>query len=175
LWITQSHVLSDKENAENFKTVFETIEDIENVTLIIKQHPGEGERFTRMINNYLGNHEIEAVLTEKNSDTYEQIYVCDLLMTKTSTTALEAVALNKPVIILNLSGIADTVDYVQQGVALGVHRGKDLRTVIERLLTSDIELARNREQFIRKYLHKIDGKATERVVNIIGKIISKEK
>lgn len=175
LWTTQSHGLSNEENTENFETVFETMQEIKNVTLIIKQHPGEGERHTEMIKKYLSNYTVDVILTEKNSDTYEQIYICDLLMTKTSTTAMEAVALNKPVIILNLGEQADTIDYVQQGVALGVYKEEDLKTAIRKLLASDAELARNREQYVRKYLYKIDGKAAERVVNIIGKIINKEK
>jgi hypothetical protein len=175
LWTTQSHALSDSENALNFETVFETLQNIENVTLIVKQHPGEEERHTEMIKDYLRKHKVDAVLTKKDSDTYEQIYVCDLLMTKSSTTAMEAVALNKPVIILNLSGEADVVDYVEQGIALGVYKEEDLKITIEKLLTSDLELAGNREQYIRKYLYKIDGKATERVVSVIERIIHKEK
>jgi hypothetical protein len=42
-------------------------------------------------------------------------------------------------------------------------------------MASDLELAGNREQYIRKYLYKIDGKAAERVVNVIERIIHKEK
>jgi hypothetical protein len=175
LWTTQSHGLSDGENALNFETVFETMQNIENVTLIVKQHPGEGERHTEMIKDYLKKYKVDAVLTKKDSDTYEQIYVCDLLVTRTSTTAMEAVALNKPLIILNLSGKSDAVDYVEQGVALGVYKEEDLKITIEKLLTSDLELAGNREQYIRKYLYKIDGKAAERVVSVIERIIHKEK
>jgi len=175
LWTTQSHALSDGENALNFETVFETMQNIENVTLIVKQHPGEEERHTEMIKDYLRKYKVDAILTKKDSDTYEQIYVCDLLMTKSSTTAMEAVALNKPVIILNLSGEADLVDYVEQGVALGVYKEEDLKIAIEKLMASDLELAGNREQYIRKYLYKIDGKAAERVVNVIERIIHKEK
>jgi len=96
-------------------------------------------------------------------------------MTKTSTTAMEAVAVNKPVIILNLSGEADVVDYVEQGVALGVYKEEDLKIAVEKLLISDLELAGNREQYIRKYLYKIDGKAAERVASVIERIIHKEK
>jgi glycosyltransferase involved in cell wall biosynthesis len=85
--------------------------------------------------------------------------------------AMEAVALNKPVIILNLSGEPDVVDYVEQGVALGVYKEGELKPTIEKLLKDDSELAKNRKKYIEKYLYKIDGKATERVVKLIEEMI----
>ena len=167
LWITQCHALSDEENIKNFKAVFETMENLKNATLIIKQHPAEGGEYTKMIKEYLSNYKISVVLTPKNSDTYEQLFACDLMITRHSTTAMEAIALNKPVIILNLSGEPDPVNYVEEGVALGVYKDEDLKLTIKKLLRDNSMLAKNRERYIEKYLYKIDGKATERVVNLI--------
>jgi len=167
LWTTQCHGLSYEENIKNFKVVFKTIQNLKNTTLIIKQHPAEGKKYTKMIKKELKNYKINAIITPKDSDTYEQLFVCDLMITRHSTTATEAVALNKPVIILNLSGEPDPVEYVKEGVALGVYNEKDLKPTIEKLLRDDSELAKNRKSFIEKYLYKMDGKATERVVNLI--------
>jgi len=175
LWTTQCHGLSEEENIKNFKTVFETMRNLKDVTLVIKQHPGEGRRYTKMIGKYLNKYKLNAVVMPRDSDTYEQIFVCDLMMTRHSTTAMEAVALNKPVIILNLSGEPDPVEYVKEGVALGVYKEEDLKPVIERLLKDDSELAKNRKRYIEKYLYKIDGKATERVVKLIGEMIEESK
>jgi glycosyltransferase involved in cell wall biosynthesis len=171
LWTTQCHGISDEENARNFATVFGVMQNIKNVTLLMKQHPSEGERYTKIIEDYLAKYKIDAILAPKSSDTYEQLFFCDLLMTKSSTTAMEAMALNKPVVILNLSGGLDDVDYVEQGVALGVYRGKELRSAIEELLKDDSSLAKNRQRYVEKYLYRIDGKATERVANVIQAII----
>jgi hypothetical protein len=175
LWTTQCHGISDEENIKNFKAVFEIMQNIENATLIIKQHPREGEIYTKTIKDYLDKYKIDAVITPKSSDTYEQLFVCDLMITRHSTTAMEAVALNKSVIILNLSGEPDPVEYVKEGVALGVYKPEDLKPTIEKLLKEDSELAKNREKYIEKYLYKIDGKATERVVNLIERMIESSK
>jgi len=175
LWTTQCHGFSDEENIRNFRVVFETVEKIENVTLVIKQHPGEDKRYTEMIRDNLANYKIDAVVTPTSSDTYEQLHACDLLITKSSTTAMEAVALNKPVIVLNLGGEADIVDYAEQGVALGVYKEEDLNPSIEKLLKDDSELAKNRQRYIEKYLYKIDGKATERVIGLIERMIKKKE
>ena len=171
LWTTQCHGLRNSENIKNFNTVFTTMQNLKDVSLIIKQHPGEGEGYTKMIKGYLNKYKINAVMTPKESDTYEQIFVSDLMIARHSTTAMEAVALNKPVIILNLSGEPDPVDYVEEGVAVGVYKEEDLKPAIEKLLKDDSDLARNRKHYIGKYLYKIDGKATERVVDLITKVI----
>ena len=175
LWATRCHGLSDEENKKNFRAVFKAMQDLKGTTLIIKQHPGEGEKYTKMIKDYLGENKISAVVMPKSSDTYEQLFVCDLMITKNSTTAMEAVALNKPVIILNLSGEPDSMEYVKEGVALGVYKNDDLKQVIEKLLEDDLELAKNRKRYIEKYLYKIDGKATDRVVKLIEEMINERQ
>ena len=175
LWTTQCHGLSDEENIKNFKVIFETMQNLKDTTLIIKQHPGEGKRYTKMIRNYSEKYKTNAIITPKDSDTYEQLFVCNLMITRHSTTAMESVALNKPVVILNLSGEPDPVEYVKEGVALGVYKEEDLKPAIEKLLKDDSELARNRAKYIEKYLYKIDGKSTERVVKLIGEMIRERR
>ena len=175
LWTTQCHGLNDEENAKNFKAVFRTMQNLKDVTLVIKQHPNEGKRYTKMIKDYLNKYGIDVVIPPASSDTYEQLFACDLMITRHSTTAMEAMALNKPVIILNLSGEPDSVEYVKEGVALGVYKGEDLKATIEKLLKDDSELAKSRKKYIENYLYKIDGKATERVVKLIEGMINESR
>jgi UDP-N-acetylglucosamine 2-epimerase len=105
----------------------------------------------------------------------EHLYVCDLMITRGSTTGMEAVALNKPVIVLDLTHKSDVIGYVKEGVALGVYKAEDLKPTIEKLLRDDSEIAKNRERYIEKYLYKVDGKATERVVNVIEEMIKESR
>ncbi len=67
------------------------------------------------------------------------------------------------------------MEYVKEGVALGVYEGKDLKPATEKLLKDDADLAKNREKYVQKYLSKIDGKATERVVGLIEKMMKEGK
>ena len=171
LWTTQSHGLSDEENTKNLVAMFKAIQNLKNTTLIIKQHPGEGKKDTKKIKQYLTDHKINAVIVPKSSNTYEQIFVCDLLITRHSTTAMEAVTLNKPVIVLNLDDGTDYAGYVKEGVARGVYKEEDLATAIKELLQDDFCLAKNRDEYIEKYMYKIDGGASERVVDIIENMV----
>jgi CDP-glycerol glycerophosphotransferase (TagB/SpsB family) len=172
LWATQCHDMSDEENIINMKAIFGCIENLENITLIIKQHPEEGIAYTKMISDYLRKYSINAIITSTDSDVYEQLYICDLMITKNSTTAVEALSLNKPVIVLNLTKESDVMDYVKTGVALGVYKEEDLKISVERLLKNDADIAKNRLSYIYQSLYKIDGRSSERIVEIIEDIIA---
>ena len=169
VWTTQAHGLSKIENKRNIECFSNLLKHNSKINLFIKPHPGETDLFTyRPLVN-------QNVTISKDVNLYELLYTCDLMITRHSTTAMEAVALNKPVIILNLSGEPDPVEYVKEGVALGVYKEEDLKTAIEELLRDDSELAKNRKRYIEKYLYKIDGKATERVVTLIEGMINERQ
>ena len=170
LWTTQCHALSEEENTANYQAVFGVMKDLRGITMIIKQHPAEGERYTEIIRRYIEDCQINCFIAPRNSDTYEQLFICDLVIAKASTTVMEAVALNKPVIILNLSGESDPVEYVQEGVALGIYTKDDLKDGILKLLADDSELALNRSRYVEDYLCKVDGLATDRVVSLLIKL-----
>jgi CDP-glycerol glycerophosphotransferase (TagB/SpsB family) len=171
LWITQTHGLPIDENEKNISAVFNAVKSLKNVQLVIKLHPAEDQNATM----YKKDKSFNPVIVDGKADTYVLLYACDLMITRHSRTAMEAVALNKPVIILNLSGEPDPVEYVKEGVAFGVYKEEDLKPAIEKLLRDDSELEKNRRSYIEKYLYKIDGKATERVVNLIEKMIEEAK
>ena len=171
LWTTQSHFLSDNENFINYDTVFNAVKGIDNVLLIIKPHPGEGTKYLKMIESFRNKYPVHCYVPRKTEKTPELLSICDLLITKHSMTGLEAIALNKPVIVLNLGGLQDVGDYVREGVTSGVYNKNDLKPAIDQLLLDDSGLERNRQAYIKNHLYAIDGKATERIVSIINNLI----
>ena len=171
LWTTQSHGLGDEENEKSWTTVFRAMKQLENTTLVIKQHPGEGSDYTRRIKSCLKSYEISAVVAPKDSDTYTHLACCDVMITKFSTTATEAVILGKPVIILNLSGDPDRVDYVRQGVAYGVYEEGDLSRAIKEAVSNKGAFEENRERFKADYVFECDGRATTRVVELLNSVL----
>lgn len=171
VWITQTHGLSLNENIKNISALYSATKPLQNVQLLIKLHPGEDQKAPL----YRKNTTVQPMIVDGKADTYALLYACDLMITRHSTTAMEAVILNKPVIILNLGGEPDPVDYVREGVAIGVYNENNLKKTIVELLEDDSTLSNRRKDYIEKYLFKIDGKATERVVDLIEKIIAERK
>ncbi len=164
--------LPDEENRFYLETILHAINGISNAFLVIKQHPGETESHRRMILEMLVENRENAVLVPKTSDTLSLIWASDLVLTRYSTVGLEAVALKKPLIILNLSGQPDPIDYVSRGVAIGVYNASDLQLAIVKSLSfNDHNMAANRDEYILDNLYKMDGGSSQRVYNLIDKLL----
>lgn len=167
LWTTQCLVLSDEENIKNLRAVREAADKLNDVVMVVKQHPREEKKHTQMIKRYLNPTGKNIVLVRQTADARYLIYACDVMITKFSTTATEALALDKPVIILNLGGEPDLIKYVEEGAALGVYKGEDLGAAVTRLLKDDTELVEKRKRYIHQHLYKNDGQATQRAAEVI--------
>jgi predicted glycosyltransferase len=163
LWMTSTHSLLPHENLESIDAIYSTMLSFEDAQLVIKLHPTEDQNAPL----YRKNNTYHPIIANKETDTYALLFACDLMITKSSTTALEAIILNKPIVILNLSGEPDKIDYVKEGVAIGVYDKKDLKVVIKEILYNEKFLIVNRDDYIEKNLYLIDGKASERALNII--------
>ena len=172
LWCTQTHGQSLDENISSINAVYSTMASIkDDAQLLIKLHPEEDQNAPL----YRENTQYQPMILKRDVDTYALLSICDLMITKNSTTAMEAVILNKPVIILNLSGEPDRMNYVHENVALGVYDPANLSSAIEKLLDDSSILHEKREEFIKKYLYKVDGKATERVVTLMKSLLDEAK
>jgi surface carbohydrate biosynthesis protein len=152
---------------ENINCFLGLIKSIPEITLFIKPHPNEEdfsiyEPLTRCKN----------VVLSRDVDLYKLLNACDIMITKNSTTAMEAAALDKPVIVLNLSRIPDVVDYVKEGIAVGVYKSEDLPPRVKALLKDESELESSRKGYIKKYLYKVDGRSSDRVAEFMANLIN---
>lgn len=175
LWTTQCHGLSNSENKRNFSCVLNTLKQLDNCVLLIKQHPAEGRKYTRFIKEFIWNYDLPVSLLPKNSDTNLLMLCCDVMITKNSTTAIEALLLEKSVIILNLSGEPDAVDYVNEGVAKGVYREEDLLISITELFEAKFPKNNDRETYLHKYMGGLDGNATQNVILEIKECLNRKR
>ncbi|MCX6654430.1 MAG: hypothetical protein NTY03_04830 [Candidatus Bathyarchaeota archaeon] len=165
--------LPDEENRHYLSVILQAIKDTPEAFLVIKQHPGETESHRRMILDKMAEINAPAILVPKSSDTLKLIWASDLVLTRFSTTGLEAIAFNKTLIVMNLSGQPDPVDYVIKGVAKGVYHATDLRPAIEESFITGVKATlQNRESYIIDNLHKMDGNSAQRVYALIDKMLS---
>ncbi|MGD0644433.1 MAG: glycosyltransferase [Candidatus Bathyarchaeia archaeon] len=114
-----------------------------------------------------------AIVLDPKAYTFESLYASDVVLTVNSTTAIEAMILDKPVVIVNLTGQPDAMPYVKSGAAIGVNREQDVHNAIFRALydnQSQEELANGRLTFVRMHVHQI-GQGTENIVKLINQMI----
>jgi hypothetical protein len=144
----------------------------EGILLLIKPHPNEDGAIHNQIVRELKAGNIKVL--SKNANTYELISISDILITRHSTTGLEAIILDKPVIVVNLMSGADGFPYVEYGSALGVYRKEDIwpavKSIFEDKLVSD-NLRKGRAGFIRDFAHRIDGESSKRIVALMNSMV----
>jgi glycosyltransferase involved in cell wall biosynthesis len=164
VWTSQPD-RSDIESTKIIRSISNLL-DCMHVNLFIKPHPLE-----RDLSVYNPLTQRENVRLSKEVDIYKLLNACDLLINTSSTTAMEAAALNKPIIVLNLSGMPDVSDYVTEGIALGVYDEKDLPAAVKMLLENNDMQRLQREEYVKNHLYKIDGKSSERVAAFIKSLV----
>ncbi len=94
------------------------------------------------------------------------IAASDLLVTRFSTTAVEAALLQTPVMAVNLSGGPDQYPYVDEGAAEGVYSPEKMLPTLDRLLHdagARRRLIESQQRFLDRHLGVRDGRATERI------------
>jgi len=144
---------------------------IPDVQLIVKPHPGEDIAWHKKI---MEEENIKVPVIDPKSDIFEAIYASDIIATFSSTTATEAIIMDKIVLIVNLTGQEDPMPYVSSGAAVGVYNKEFLVHTLQNIL-KDEDLRNNlqlgRERFIRDHLYKIDGKSTDRFVELVKRMV----
>ena len=159
--------LSKSEYVSFLQCFYKAVKELSDTQFIVKPHPNENPEIHQEMLNLNGNNG-NLILMEKEADTFELIYLCDLLITFHSTSGLEAVVLEKPVITVNMTGRPDPADYAEKGIAIGVYEEKNLCNAVDDALNNEEtrnSLAKAREHYVNDYL--LDGKAKERIGDVI--------
>ncbi len=149
-----------------FSAVIRTFKKLKDVKLIVKLHPSDDPSPYKTILQEL---KYEAIIS-KNIDLHELIICSDLLISVHSTVILEALALEKPVIQLNLMEKYDIFGEKANKLIQFVNRENQLSNAIKVLLYNKSYskwLREKRKEFISEYFYKIDGKSTERFIKVL--------
>ena len=169
---TTQALWSMKSRENLLRAVLEATKKLQNVILLIKPHPGENEDWHKKIVKEMGVR--NAIVLDRHYSTAKALFVCDLMITSSSTTAMEAMALDKPVITINLEGKTEYYPYAKSGAAIGVFNPEYLLPTIEDVLQNENlrrKLAKRRQKFLSEHICKTDGRSSERIVNLISDIV----
>lgn len=137
--------------------------------LVIKLHRDDDLAATRDLVRASGEGSTCTVL-QSEVDLYDLLSACDVAVTFCSTAGLEALLLNKPLIVLNPTNRPDLIDYAAGGAALGVRTAHELNAALIRLLSNSQLLGhqcRNKNEYLAAQLGPLDGHATARVAQLV--------
>jgi UDP-N-acetylglucosamine 2-epimerase len=163
----------DYDETERMLTgVIEAVMKNRDIQLVIKVHPGENiEKYIMLADRY----DDSRIIVTKNTDLYTLLSKCEMLITKYSTTALEAMVIDKHVITINLTGIPTPVPYAEEGASLGVYRYEDIEPAINESLYDEETRKKYKEErlkFVRRWAGEPDGKASQRIVSLMKEMIA---
>jgi hypothetical protein len=141
--------------------------------LVVKLHPYE--RYEELADSILEKDCDKNIVVMKDINIFDLMYICDLLITKWSTCALEAILLDKLVMTINLGAAPDPFPYADNNVALGVYREEDITPSLRRILydrNTKEKLRENRSKFIENFAYRLDGNATDRILSLTQEMMT---
>jgi hypothetical protein len=173
LFTSQPFVVGAFKSLQSRNKIIENIYSLSSpdMPIMVKPHPGEDMRLHRK----LAKKYPYTILANKESDTNQLIKQCEIFMTCSSTTALQAMIAEKLIIIINLEGCSEHTPYYQIGATLRVDSPDELVRILRYALDNRDEVLRKlrqeRNNFVMRNAYLPDGKASERVRDIIVEMV----
>ena len=159
-------------NLKVIETIGTCFDHLNGVHLIVKPHPREDPKaYTETCTLFKS-----VTLCSNQENTSSLVASADVLITVSSTVAIEAILLDKPIVCLNMSN--DESVYTSSGAALNVTKYEDIIPAIKDALHNDVvleNLADARKVFTYQHTYHRDGKASKRVADLAISMIEDNK
>jgi UDP-N-acetylglucosamine 2-epimerase len=131
VWMSLSQTFTPQENNRNRGAVYNAVKSLKDVQLVIKLHPEENKKTAQYDK---GRFFKPKIVGGWGSFTFELLNAANVVITHYCTTAIEAIILNKPLIIIDFSGRLTKVPYIESGAAICVDNETALAPEIEKIL-----------------------------------------
>ena len=151
--------------------IFRALKNIPELQIIVKPHPrGDSKKYEQIAKK----EGLNVTIIHEDSSVFEPIFASDLVITLPSTVVTEAVMMSKPVLLVEFNNQKEEIPWVESGVALRVSEEKHAEEKIRLLLFNRNiikKMFQSREKFVANHLYKLDGKSTERQVELVLRMI----
>lgn len=155
------------------KLVIDTCAKFHGYILIVKLHPRESlKNYGYIKQNPLPDR--FRLVNDEDTYLWDLIYTSRLVITQSSTTGVDAILFDKDVINLNLI-IKTQPDYAREGATINVYYEDELIGGIDRILNDkaiQANLKEARERFIQNNFPEFDGRATDRVMELVSQLMT---
>jgi hypothetical protein len=164
-----------KESSESkiaLKEVVNSLKGMKNVALVIKVHHVDDNSFYE---TFLSDLEYDAIVT-KETDLYTLLFCSDLVISISSTVMLDALIMDKPVVQINLLENYGYFSDLENKVFTKVTKKENLSDVIKNSLfdkSLSKKMEKERKKFILDYYNGVDGKATQRFIEVLDGLVKK--
>jgi glycosyltransferase involved in cell wall biosynthesis len=148
-----------------FPGLLRAVESLPAVQLLVKPHPAEpAAAYAAGIG---ASHSTRARVLPATGDLVKLLFAADVLVTVESLSAVEALVLDRPVVVLNMP--TNLAEMVEAGAALGVAAGDDPRAALSAVLDDPLtreRLAAARRRYLGDVARGVDGQAAARILEL---------
>lgn len=147
--------------------VLAVAEDVsQDYQLVLRPHPSEtDDQYFLQAAKEVG---CQNLIIDRNSDLKTHMEECSMLITAFSTVGTEFIPYYKPLLVLDYLG-QDLMSWVKQDVGVSIANRKELFAAVN----GQPQVSKNAyNQFVENHFYRIDGKAAERMENVINKRLS---
>ncbi|KKL64889.1 hypothetical protein LCGC14_2160480, partial [marine sediment metagenome] len=172
--------IDDISNEKLINTVINSLKELNLIdNLIIKLHPGENGILHRKVLNKLNSYPIII----QDCKILELINSCDLLLSRKSTTILEAMILGTPIVLLDFINLdfsfSNKYQFLEEESLIKLNNEKELTKTIRKIISSNAYLKKYSEdlkEIAKKYcFYDKKERTTVKIGNFIKEIIKNKK
>jgi CDP-glycerol glycerophosphotransferase (TagB/SpsB family) len=162
-----SQVFADSVRRQLIDAAIESLNHLQNVSLILRPHPRED----RELHLQAAESSPANVVVAPDVNIHDLLTTSDVLLAIRSTVILEACLIGTPVLLLTFTAEETNPFYSAENGFPEIDDPTDLAPRIESVLGSEGEVLREGQpSFGREFAHNADGKATDRIVNLIEQV-----
>ncbi|ERI90762.1 capsule polysaccharide biosynthesis protein [Clostridiales bacterium oral taxon 876 str. F0540] len=150
------------------KILFEALNNLYlNYELVIKLHPSD--KHEGLYKQLVSEYNIKNVSILKDGDIYSMIKWSDIIVSVHSTVIVEGAIFNKPSICIVMPKYNDEGNFIKDGVSYSARTWEDIVETVKRVYVNGEDiLYAYRLDYIVNNFYKIDGKVTDRIIELIN-------
>jgi predicted glycosyltransferase len=168
---------NDAELLEAMKrAVFDSVDNFENVYLIVKPHPEENQNETKSFASNNPN----IIFVDKKQDIRPLTKICDCFVSFGSTTTMDAILLDKLVVCPAFPGWVWSNTCIDTGVVYAPVSPGEIRDIFKLVSISNHTILINKLKYVRdklvsNWLYRRDGLCAQRIGNLALSMRSNHK
>ena len=158
------------------RAVFDSVDDFDNIYLIVKPHPEENENETK---SFASNNP-KIIFIPKAQDIRPLIKTCDCFISFGSTATIDALISEKIVVCPAFSGWVWSKPYIDTKAVFAPTSPKEVNDIIKLLSTSNKAFLASkfkgvRDKVIKHWMYRNDNLGSERIANLALTMLSDHK
>ena len=163
---------SEEEVITGVTEIAKNISNFPDYQMIFQVHP---EQQIEDIKNFISHIEHYNSIVAKYQDTEELMAATDGVITFFSTTAIDAMVLHKPLLLINLTDDRNFFPFVRMGAAFGAYSKSEIGIQLQQMLEHPEIVMPNITEVAEYVNYRCDGKALERVMKVCYNVLNLER